>query len=183
MKIKKGNIALCKALIPNRYCERDLALLQFGKGWLESKKCSAQSIDESVASAQESSVGNLLKKRGGVAVSKSRALLSSVSPFSSLAETEPLRELAVACVFQAWVEDWEEEALKKNDCVSEAQLLAKYKVFRDPNSEKSFLIWKQNMESCRGRGNGWFLIAVWADDEDETDAFSLEIVYELIGET
>ncbi len=77
-------------------------------------------------------------------------------------EMGPLREPAVECVFRAWVEDWEEEAQKKNDCVAEAQLLAKYKslVVRDPNSEKSFSIWEQNMEFRRGRGNGWFLVAV-----------------------
>ena len=85
LKIKKGYIALCKALIPDRYCEKYLALLQFGKGRLESKKRSAQSIDKSVALAQESSVGNLLKNMGGVRVSESGALLSSVSPFSSSA--------------------------------------------------------------------------------------------------
>ncbi len=57
-------------------------------------------------------------------------------------EMGQLREPAVKRVFWAWVEDWEEEARKKNDCVAEAQLLAKNKgpVFRDPNSEKSFLI-------------------------------------------
>jgi hypothetical protein len=39
-------------------------------------------------------------------------------------------------IFWAWVEDWEEEAQKKNDCVAEAHLLAKYKglIFHDPNS-------------------------------------------------
>ncbi len=45
-------------------------------------------------------------------------------------------------VFRAWVEDLEEEARKKNDCVAKAQLLAKYKglVFWDPNTGKSFSI-------------------------------------------
>jgi hypothetical protein len=87
--------------------------------------------------------------------------------------------------FGAWVEDWEEEARKKNDCVAEAQLLAKYKglVFCDPNLGKSFSIWEQNMEIHRGRGNGWFLVGVCADDEDNNEAFSLEIARELIGET
>ncbi len=77
-------------------------------------------------------------------------------------EMGPLREPAVERIFRAWVEDWEEKARKKNDCVAKAQLLAKYKglVFRDPNSETSFSIWEQNMEFCRGRGNGWFLVAV-----------------------
>ena len=64
-------------------------------------------------------------------------------------------------------------------------MLAKYKglVFRDPDSEKSFSIWEQNMEFPQGRGNGWFLVAVWADDEDGTEAFLLEIACGLIGET
>jgi hypothetical protein len=83
LKIKKGNIAPCKATIPDRYCERYLALLDSGKGWIKSKKRSNQSIDESVASQQESAVGNLLKKWGGVVVSGSALTTSSVSPFSS----------------------------------------------------------------------------------------------------
>ncbi len=33
-------------------------------------------------------------------------------------EIGPLREPAVKCVFWAWVEDWEEEAQKKNDCAA-----------------------------------------------------------------
>jgi hypothetical protein len=81
LKIKKGNIAPCKATIPDRYCERYLELLDSGKGWIESKKHLNQSIDESVASQQESAVGNLLKKRGGVVVSGSALTTSSVSPF------------------------------------------------------------------------------------------------------
>jgi hypothetical protein len=39
------------------------------------------------------------------------------------------------------------------------------------------------MEFCRGRGNGWFLVGVCADDEDNNEAFSLEIACELIGDT
>jgi hypothetical protein len=88
-----------------------------------------------------------------------------------------LKEPPVERIFRAWVEDWEEEAQKKNECVAEAQLLAKYKglVLRDPDTGKSFLIWKQNMEFCRGRGNGWFLVGVCADDEDNNEAFTVEI--------
>ncbi len=64
-------------------------------------------------------------------------------------------------------------------------MLAKYKglSFHDPNSGKSFLIWDQNMEFRQGRGNGWFLVGVCADDEDNSEAFSLEIACELIGDT
>jgi hypothetical protein len=96
-----------------------------------------------------------------------------------------LKEPPIERIFRAWVEDWEEEARKKNDCVAKVQVLAKYKglVFDDPDSGKSFLIWEQNVEFRRGRGNGWFLVGVCADDEDDNEAFSLEIACELIGET
>ena len=30
-------------------------------------------------------------------------------------------------VFHAWIEDWENDLLKNNDCVAEARLLEKYK--------------------------------------------------------
>ena len=40
------------------------------------------------------------------------------------------------------------------------------------------------MKFRRGRGNGWFLVGVCADDEDDdNEAFSQEIACELIGET
>jgi hypothetical protein len=82
-----------------------------------------------------------------------------------------LKEPLIEHVFQAWVENWKEEAQKKNDCVAKAQLHAKYKglVFRNPDSGKSFLIWEQNMEFLWGRGNGWFLVGVCTDDEDNNE--------------
>jgi hypothetical protein len=63
LKIKRGDIAHSKAVIPDRYRERYLALLDSGKGWIESKKCSNQSIDESVVWQQESAARNLLRRR------------------------------------------------------------------------------------------------------------------------
>ncbi len=70
---------------------------------------------------------------------------------------------------------------KKNDCVAEAQLLAKYKglVSSDPNLGKSFSIWEQNMEFARGE----VMDGVCADDEDNNKAFSLENACKLIGYT
>ncbi len=61
--------------------------------------------------------------------------------------TGKLKEPAVQHIFRAWVEDWEEDARKKNDCVSEALLLQKYKglVFHDPDSGNEFCIWHQNI--------------------------------------
>ena len=87
------------------------------------------------------------------------------------------------------MEDWEEEARKKNDPVAEARLLQKYKnlVFSNLDTGIVFSIWDQNMEFRRGRGNGWFLLGVCADsnndDSDELEAFSLEIANELIADT
>jgi hypothetical protein len=40
-------------------------------------------------------------------------------------ETGALKKAAVDRIFRTWVEDWEEEPRKKNDCVLEAQLLEK----------------------------------------------------------
>ncbi len=56
--------------------------------------------------------------------------------------TGKLKEPAVQCIFHAWVEDWEEDARKKNDCVSEALLLQKQKglVFHDPDTGNDFCI-------------------------------------------
>ena len=77
------------------------------------------------------------------------------------------------------VEDWEEDARKKNDCVEEARLLTKYKglVFNDPDSGSTFSVWDRNMKFCRGRGNGWFVVGVSADkpdDESCNEPFSLD---------
>ncbi len=99
--------------------------------------------------------------------------------------TGELKEPAVQRIFCAWVEDWEENARKKNDCVLEALLLQKYKclVFYDPDSGNDFCIWHQNMEYRRGRGNGWFLLGVCAEDGVEDEAFTLELACEMIGDT
>ncbi len=96
-----------------------------------------------------------------------------------------LKEPAVQCIFCSWVEDWEEEARKKNDCVLEALLLQKYKVlvFHDPDSGNDFCIWQQNMEFRQGRGNGWFLLGVCAEDGVEDEVFTLELACEMIGDT
>ena len=98
-----------------------------------------------------------------------------------------LKEPAVQRVFRAYVEDWEEEDRKKNDCVAEARLLAKYKglVFVDPDTEKTFSVYEKNMEFRRGRNNGWFVLAVCSDQNDSEDceAFSLEVACEVIGDT
>jgi hypothetical protein len=101
-------------------------------------------------------------------------------------DTGALKEPAVERIFRAWIEDWEEEARKKNDCVAEACLLTKYKglVFNDPDSGSTFSVWDRNMEFRRGRSNGWFVVGVSADKPDScNEPFSLEIACELIGAT
>ncbi len=99
--------------------------------------------------------------------------------------TGKLKEPAVQRIFCAWVEDWEEDARKKNGCVLEVLLLQKCKglVFHDPDSGNVFCIWHQNMEYCRGRGNGWFLLGVCVKDGVENEAFTLELACKMIGDT
>ncbi len=77
----------------------------------------------------------------------------------------------------------------RNDAVVEAQLLQKDQslVFFDPDTEKTFHVYQGNMEYRRGSGNGWFVLAICSDDavgeEDNMEAFSLEVACELIGTT
>ena len=103
-------------------------------------------------------------------------------------DTGALKVREVERVFRAWVEDLEEEARKKNDCVCEAQLLAKYKglVFRDPDTQKLYYVCDQNMKFRRGRGQGWYLIGIWVDNPDpgdeELEPYTLELACELIAE-
>jgi hypothetical protein len=83
LKIKKSDIAVCKANIPEMYWARYWALFSAGQVRLESKKCSNAFVEEHVSSLQSSAVDNLLqKKRGGVVVSGSSVLPSSTNPFS-----------------------------------------------------------------------------------------------------
>ena len=103
-------------------------------------------------------------------------------------DMEALKHVPIRRVFRAWVEEWEEEARKKNDAVCEAKLLAKYKglVFRDPdNNNCAFKVWDENLEYRSGRGGGWFVIAECNDDPENPlqEPFTLEIACELIGET
>jgi hypothetical protein len=71
--------------------------------------------------------------------------------------------------------------------VAEARLLVKYKglVFRDPDTDKTFPVYKKNREFRWGRNNGWFVLAVCSHQQDNEDceAFSLEAACELIGDT
>ncbi len=80
LKIKGGNIAVCKAAILDKFLKRYQALYDSGRGRIDLKKHSSNCIYESVALQQESAVGNLLKKRG-VMVSGSVSSPLSESPF------------------------------------------------------------------------------------------------------
>jgi hypothetical protein len=82
LKIKGGNIAVCRAAILDKFLKRYQALYDSGRGRIESKKRSSNCMYESVALQQESAVGNLLKKRG-VVVSGSVLSPLSESSFSS----------------------------------------------------------------------------------------------------
>ena len=103
-------------------------------------------------------------------------------------DTGALKEPAVERIFRAWVKDWEEEARKKRMIVLPRRVCLQSigLVFNDPDSGSTFSVWDRNMEFCRGRGNGWFVVGVSADkpdDESCNEPFSLEMACELIGAT
>ena len=100
-------------------------------------------------------------------------------------DTNALREPATERVFHAWVQDWEKEIRFKNDSVAEALLLQKYKglVFHDPDTNKTYSIFEENMEYRRGNRNGWFVIAVSSEEGVEDEPFTLELACDLIGNT
>jgi hypothetical protein len=82
LKIKKGDIAVHKVAISDRFQKRYWALYDSGKGQMDSKKRLNKYINESKVLQQESAVGNLLQKRG-VMVSDSAFSSSSISNFPS----------------------------------------------------------------------------------------------------
>ena len=102
-----------------------------------------------------------------------------------------MKQPATERIFRAWLEDWEKEILKKNDCVAEAQLLSKYKdlVFYDMDNEATFVVWNKNMEYHRanrkaGVEGRWALIYVTpdADKDGEGEAWAIcEEIIEMIA--
>ena len=94
-----------------------------------------------------------------------------------------LKKLVKTRVFCAWLEEWEIPLLKYNICVVEARLLENYKglVFEDPDKNTTFTIYEGNLEYHRGKGGGWYLIGVSADDSVEDEPFEIgDMVIELI---
>ncbi len=78
-KIKRGNIAVCKAAIIDKFQKRYEALYDSGRGGIDSKKRLRRCIYESMVLQQESAVGNLLKKRGVVVSGSALSPLSKSS--------------------------------------------------------------------------------------------------------
>ena len=76
LKIKKGGIIACKALIPPRYLARYPTLSEYHSDRIESSKQTTHKIDLSVESTQLSAASSLLLKRGhdgGSSISSSAA--------------------------------------------------------------------------------------------------------------
>ena len=89
---------------------------------------------------------------------------------------DSLKEPATNRIFRAWVEDWELEAIRKQDPVNEAKILQKYKnlVFHDwENGGVIQTIYDQNLEWYRKSRAmnidvaGYYLISVRADNDEE----------------
>ena len=86
-------------------------------------------------------------------------------------------------LFHAWIEDWEEPLLKKNDPVAEARLKVKYQnlVFYDPDNKAMYTIFDGNLEYRKGRKGGWCVIGVCSDDDFEDEPFMIgDMLIEMI---
>ena len=87
LKIKKGGIIACKALIPPRYLARYTALSGYHSDRIESGKQTTHKIDLSVESTQLSAASILLQKRGHDRGSS----ISAAAAASALTGAHPLR--------------------------------------------------------------------------------------------
>ena len=98
-------------------------------------------------------------------------------------DTAELKKPASNRIFRAWMEDWEKEFLKKNDCVAEAALFEKYKnlVFYDPDTKSMFHI--VGMEFHTGRNGGWHLVSESEKDDLDDEPFDIGLAIELIAGT
>ena len=68
---------------------------------------------------------------------------------------DELKKQAMHRVFHAWVEDWEEERMLKDDIVSETRVLEKCKnlVFCNPDQDVNFTVCKKNLEFVKKQGD------------------------------
>ena len=73
-------------------------------------------------------------------------------------DVEELKAPKPKRIFRAWIEDWEQPLLKKNDIVAEIRLCEKYKglKFYDPDNECQYTVYEKNLEWTRGQRGGWW---------------------------
>lgn len=86
-------------------------------------------------------------------------------------------------IFNAFIEPWEEENRKKNDCVVEQRFLTKYGGLRMylPDNNKIYTIALSNCQFYLGKDNGWMLIG--EDEDGELEPFAPSLCIELITNT
>ena len=87
-------------------------------------------------------------------------------------DTMQLKEPAITQRIKGWTEEWEKERHKKNDAVSKAMFVNKYKdtVFDLPDADNNtFYVGENEIVWERGRNGGWTIYGVCDVDgvEDE----------------
>ena len=100
--------------------------------------------------------------------------------------TTELKTQSSKRIFRAWIEEWEEDLLKKNDILAEVRLLEKYKdlVFYDPDNDCIYTVWHKNLEWQRGRNGGWCLIGCPMNDDLDDEPFTIgPMVIDMIADT
>ena len=101
-------------------------------------------------------------------------------------DTVVLKQPATNRVFRAWVEDWEKDLLKMNDCVAETRILEKYKglIFWDPDTEANYIVHEENFRIHRVKDGGWPLIGNASDESVEDEGFAIgEMIIGMIADT
>ena len=72
---------------------------------------------------------------------------------------------------------------QRHNCCKNIKVLC----FFYPDDQKTFHVYQGNMEYRRGKGNGWFVLAICSEDaggaKENMEAFPLEVACELIGTT
>ena len=99
---------------------------------------------------------------------------------------DELKQLATHRVFHAWVEDWEEKLMLKDDIVLETRILEKCKnlVCYNPDQDINFTVCNKNLEFVKKQGDrGWHVIGIPHNATFDDELFDLQLACQVISDT
>ncbi len=101
-------------------------------------------------------------------------------------DTMQLKEPAITQRIKGWTEEWEKERHKKNDAVSKAMFVNKYKdtVFDLPDADNNtFYVGENEIAWERGQDGDWTVYGVCDIDGVEDEKLTPFLAISLLGET